>query len=390
MDRRAAAPAAPAEKGELTVRKATYRTLDGSVAVDVTEIVKKELAKEKPFRVDFRVLGGDLAPRVVKELVVEYLRDGKPGTVRAEDFKAINLFGAEEDNALPTVQFRKDFTLEAAPSSAWVTVHSPAYFELYVNGEKIGNDVLSPAVSKLDGQTFSLTYDVSKYLKAGENCMGLWLGIGWADGIVVRANWMASWTERPSPSAPTNRGKRDRAVDTESASGNGAISAASWSMPARPCRIGAGQGWTRRHGATPSKRRMFAWDRHNQPCLPNRLGEGIPAVSVTPIGGEGLYEIDFGTALTGWFRMKMPALEAGTTVTMTFADAKSNLEKQRLSKIGDSTWYQHFNQVSKFISAGKKDEIVENKFNYAAFRYVIIEGLSSPPAKEQRQGDARR
>ena len=35
------APAVPVGDDELTVEKATYRTLDGSVAVDVTELMKK-------------------------------------------------------------------------------------------------------------------------------------------------------------------------------------------------------------------------------------------------------------------------------------------------------------------------------------------------------------
>jgi hypothetical protein len=52
----------------------------------------------------------------------------------------------------------------------------------------------------------------------------------------------------------------------------------------------------------------------------NRIGKRIPAVAVKELEG-GKYEIDFGTALTGWLRMKMPALKAGSVVRMTFADA---------------------------------------------------------------------
>ena len=51
--------------------------------------------------------------------------------------------------------------------------------------------------------------------------------------------------------------------------------------------------------------------------------------------------------------MEMPTLKLGATVTMTFADTKSDSEKTKLSKMGETGWYQHFNQVSKFISAGQ-------------------------------------
>jgi alpha-L-rhamnosidase len=92
-------------------------------------------------------------------------------------------------------------------------------------------------------------------------------------------------------------------------------------------------------------------------------------VAVTALAG-GRYEIDFGTALTGWLRLKMPVLQAGTIVRMTSADVRRDKK------------YQDFKQVSEFISGGKVGEVFENKFNYAGFQYVVIEGLPSAPAKE--------
>jgi hypothetical protein len=52
----------------------------------------------------------------------------------------------------------------------------------------------------------------------------------------------------------------------------------------------------------------------------NRIGNEIPAVAVSDLGG-GRYEIDFGTNLTGWLRWKMPA-NAGV-VKLSFADARN-------------------------------------------------------------------
>ena len=371
----------PKPKKELVIRNATYRTEDGSVTVDVTEIMKKELARKKPFKVDFKTLGGDPAPGIVKELIIEYTKDGKPGTVRAKDFKTINLFEGESDSMSPTLQFRKDFKLEAAPSFAQITINSPAYFELYVNGEKIGSDVLSPAVSDLKKQTFSLTYDVSRHLKKGINCMGIWVGIGWADEIVVRAQLDAvvngtTITIATDPSWNTRTSGRYRIGLRKWGNFGGELVDARKTLPDW-CRPGLDSTvWDNAILVNPN-----LGPTRNQPCPANRIGKVIPAAVVTQIG-NGRYEIDFGTALTGWFRMKMPKLEPGATVTMTFADMKSNNETKKLSRIGDSSWYQHFNQVSKFISSGKAGEVFENKFNYAGFRYVVIEGLESAPAKE--------
>ena len=375
-----AMPSASADKSELTVKKATYRTLDGRVAVDVTEIVKKELAKRKPISVDFKTLGGDPARGEVKELVVEYLENGELKTVRGKDRATLNLSGETGKPAQATHQFRKDFRLDAAPSSAYVTVHSPAYFELYVNGEKVGSDVLSPAVSADKKATYSLTYDVRKYLRAGDNCLGLWLGKGWADEIVVRAQLDAvvdgkpivmgtdtSWKTRSSGRYHVGQWKRGdfggELVDAREA-------LADW------CRPGLrASAWKNAVAASPKLGPV-----RTQPCPTNRLGDPIAPVAITAIG-QGLYEIDFGKALTGWFRMEMPQLAPGTTVTMTFADTKNELCK-RLGKIGESNSYQTFRQTSQFVAGGQPGEVFQHKFNYAAFRYVIVKGLSSPPAKE--------
>jgi len=138
------APAAMSNAGPFTVTKATYRTLTGDVAVDVTEIVKKNLAGNKTFQVVPKNLGGDPAANVPKELVVEYLRDGKPFTARAEEFAMLGLSAGQDGEPAPL--FRREFDLASVPDSARVTVHTPAYFDLYVNGNKVGKDVLSPAV----------------------------------------------------------------------------------------------------------------------------------------------------------------------------------------------------------------------------------------------------
>ncbi len=365
------APPASAGKDKLTVTKATYRTLDGTVAVDVTEIMKKELAKKKPFTVDFRTLGGDPAPNIVKELVVEFVHNGKPGTARAEDFHALMVPGVSSGTpGQPAPLFRKEFDLAAVPASAYVTVHSLNYFEVYVNGSKVGKDVLTPAVSDPEHQSFTVTYDVGRHLRPGRNCIGLWLGEGWADGIAVRAQLDAVVAGRPVTIGTDASWKAQR-------SGWYRIGGRKWNDFGGE-RVDAREivpDWSRPGLDTASWRPVVSakpprGDVRTQPCPLNRVGRAIPAVAVTSLDG-GRYEIDFGTALTGWLRLRMPALQRGTIVKMTFADVRRG-EK-----------YQHFNQVSEFVSAGKAGEVFENKFNYAGFRYVIVEGLPSAPSRQE-------
>jgi len=50
--------------------------------------------------------------------------------------------------------------------------------ELYLNGKKVGDDVLSPAIASYDKRAFYLTYDVTELLRRGDNAVGVILGNG--------------------------------------------------------------------------------------------------------------------------------------------------------------------------------------------------------------------
>ncbi len=360
------APVSNDEMDKMTVANATYRTLDGRVAVDVTEIMRKELAKKAPFEVHFKKLGGDPAPNVQKELVVEYVKNGKPGIARAVDFQTLRLAGNPGKSA-PWI--RKEFALSSKPDSAHVTVHSPGYFELYTNGIKVGKDVLTPAISNLKLESFSVTYDVSRYLHSGQNCIGLWLGEGWAGGIAVRAQLDAVVEGKPVMIGTDTTWKTRN-------SGLYKIGCQKWGDFGGE-RLDARESipdWSVMGLDTSAWRPVVPVASpsptvRSQPSPLNRIGKVIPALAVTALD-DGRYEIDFGTALTGWLRLKMPVLQEGTIVRMTSADVRRDKK------------YQHFKQVSEFISGGKAGEVFENKFNYAGFRYVVIEGLPSAPAKE--------
>ncbi len=75
--------------------------------------------------------------------------------------------------------FLKEFRIDKIPDLAHVFVNCQGYFELYVNGKKVGNDVLSPAVSDFRFENYYLTYNIKDFMKIGENTISLWTGRGW-------------------------------------------------------------------------------------------------------------------------------------------------------------------------------------------------------------------
>ena len=53
------------------------------------------------------------------------------------------------------------------------------YHEFFVNGRKIGDSVLEPGPTDYSRRVLYSTYDITKELRGGENCLGFILGYGW-------------------------------------------------------------------------------------------------------------------------------------------------------------------------------------------------------------------
>lgn len=76
---------------------------------------------------------------------------------------------------------RCDFELENVPLFVPAFVASVGYHELYINGNKVGDAVLTPSVSDLRNRALYTSYNISEYLEVGENSVVIWLASGWAD-----------------------------------------------------------------------------------------------------------------------------------------------------------------------------------------------------------------
>ena len=53
------------------------------------------------------------------------------------------------------------------------------YYELSINGRKVGDHVLDPGFTDYAQQVLYVTYDVTDAIKAGRNAIGVTLGNGW-------------------------------------------------------------------------------------------------------------------------------------------------------------------------------------------------------------------
>jgi hypothetical protein len=149
-----------------------------------------------------------------------------------------------EGSPLPFPWLRKTFTLVKKPGRATAYVNALGYYELYVNGKKVDDYTLAPAVVDYSKRNWYMTHDITSYLVEGRNCIALWLGRGWYvrghpgvvyDGPLVRAQFDialpageavnvgtdATWKAKASPARA-----RHSAITAASVSTRGSISTA--------------------------------------------------------------------------------------------------------------------------------------------------------------------
>ncbi len=74
--------------------------------------------------------------------------------------------------------FRKDFSIEKKITKAYVFVSGLGQYELYINGDKIGDHFLSPGWTDYRKTCFYNTFDITENLKKGSNTVGSIVGNG--------------------------------------------------------------------------------------------------------------------------------------------------------------------------------------------------------------------
>lgn len=309
--------------------------------------------------------------------------------------------------------YRKNFTLDATPESAYVSVASFGYHEIYVNGEKVTEGVMNPAYSYMKKRLPYLTYDIKNYLQKGDNVIGIWHAAGWA-----RWGRMVEYHDAPfvfKAQADITVGKKTLLLATDT-SWKCKKSFSSYCGPWDILNFGGEiiderlreDNWNRAEynddawanavvfdqttakklgkadiylglkGATPVKS-----TDDNKPTskvtatLSAQLVEPqVKYKEVKPIGvqenEDGTYVIDMGENYTGYFEMNLFNGSEGDTVIIEVSDqtGQTSSWQQRSMYIFDNTGTGHFT----------------NRFNVAGGRWVTVYGINYKPELKDVKG----
>lgn len=262
---------------------------------------------------------------------------------------------------------RKSFELSGRKGTYVLHVNSLGYHEVYINGERVGDGVLAPAVSQLDRSSRIVSYDVTRLLRRGHNTIVLWTGSGWYKPGPFRAVYGGALVR-----AELFNGECVLATD---GSWEGAFSGYSDTGTWMPLAFGgeridasvvpvsmkdlSGLEWGPVDVVNPGDIAAYP-----QMCEPCRVVETMPALSVESVS-DSVWVVDFGKAVNAMLSIKLPQLPAGTVVRATYTDCE-NLN------VRTDDW---------FIASGRPGgDLFENRFNHHVFRYVYLYGLPEKPS----------
>lgn len=296
---------------------------------------------------------------------------------------------AAEDRRLPARYVRKEFHVDKPVRRATVSMSGLGLSELYLNGKKVGDEVLSPGSAEYPKREFYVTHDVTNELRSGANAVGVILGNGRFYSMRGRANWGMPHYGYPKLLLNLHIEYDDGSVADIVSDGTWKITDAG---PIRANNEYDGEEYD-------ARREMFGWSEAGfddsawqsaelvdapggvvaaQMIEPIRVVETLRPVKITE-PSPGVYIFDMGQNMVGWCRLKV-AGPAGTTVSLRHAetlkpDGTLYLANLRGAKVTD-----------KYTLRGEGEETWEPRFTYHGFRFVEVIGYPGKPTLDSLTG----
>jgi alpha-L-rhamnosidase len=294
-----------------------------------------------------------------------------------------------ESRVQPARYLRKEFSIGKTVSRATVYFSGLGLSELYLNGEKVGDAVLSPAFTQYDKRAFYVTYDVTKRLRSGTNAIGAILGNGrfYADRSKVYSGTMSfGW---PKLLLQLRIEYADGSVEQ-------IVSDGSWKLttggPIRANNDFDGEEYDARQ-ELPGWSKTGYDDSKWQPAQlvagpggeisaqmiePIRVTGTIKPVAVNEVA-PGVFIFDMGQNMVGWCRLRVSGL-AGAQVKLRHAETlKPNGSLYMANLRGAEA-------ADIYTLKGQGTEIWEPRFVTHGFRFVEVTGFPGKPDLNSVEG----
>ncbi|MGA2581874.1 MAG: glycoside hydrolase family 78 protein [Tepidisphaeraceae bacterium] len=315
------------------------------------------------------------------------------GLLQSQDWHGAKWIGLKEkppttepiDRPLAARYLRKEFTVDQDVTRATAYVCGLGLFEFRLNGAKVGDHVLEPALTDYDKRCDYVTFDVTDQVKQGGNAIGVVLGNGrywgmrtnkrvfgyptlifalhleYGDGSTKDIVSDGSW--RVTDSGPI---RADNEYDGEIYDARMELSG--WDSAGYRAKSWRGA------DVMAAPKGIFS----AQDIEPIRVTQTMTPVAINNIA-PGVFIYDMGQNMVGWCRLKVTG-NAGTTVKLRFAetlqpDGNLYTANLRTAKAADI-----------YTLKGGGEEIYEPRFTYHGFRYVEVTGYPGVPGLDAIEG----
>lgn len=284
----------------------------------------------------------------------------------------------------PAPLFRKVITAGDSIVQARIYISGLGYYEMYVNGQKVGDHMLDPAFTDYDKTVLYATYDIKDLLKAGDNVLGVILGNGWynmasrgvwsfdrapwrddptmrlmlridyADGTDQQIQSDSTWKCSPSP-VFFNSIRQGEFYDAR-------LEQPGWSIPG----FDDSQWYPVRRVSGP-KGKLIA-----QIMPPVKIMDKRSPISIRPTH-KNTWVCDFGQNMAGFAELTL-SLPAGILIRLKYGEKcypNGRVDQRNI----DGLVAQAPFQTDEYITSGSNMETWHPRFVYHGFQYIEVEGF---------------
>jgi alpha-L-rhamnosidase len=320
-------------------------------------------------------------PDVVQKQYIEYLNAFDP----KKNIPIVN----QRPIGPSSPMLRKTFQVKAEVKQAMLYVSALGYYEMGLNGKKVGNHELAPEWTDYDKRLQYQTYDLTKDLKIGANVLSSVLGDGWYLGMIGPTKWLAEYPRRGvygndrrliAQLMITYANGEKEIVSTDESwkiNTNGFILLADNFLGQRIDAQRIPSGWKNidyddRHWGNAIVDAGVYKNLEAQKNEPIRIYNYFSPTEVKPLGNK--FIVDFGQNITGWTKMRVKG-KKGDTITIRHGEMLDDDGSLYTKNLAAAI------QEDQYILSGNED-VFEPSFTYHGFRYIEISGLVNPPTNE--------
>lgn len=270
---------------------------------------------------------------------------------------------------------RNEVFLSKKVKTAKAYISGLGFYEFFINGKRVGENVLAPAKTPYHKHILYDTYNVTELLKKGENALGIHLGNGWYNPY---KKW---WQQYRMQWFGAKKAMAQIQVTYDDGSAQIISTNKEWKWAEGPITYNCVYDGEIYNANLEHENWMSAnfddseWKAVNIVNSPKSslVSQRMPAIKVNEtinpeeikVAVPGIKVFDMGQNFTGWVRVKVRG-NKNTKVKIRFAED--------INEDGtvDATSAEHAKATAEYIMKGEGEEVYEPAFSYFGFRYVEV------------------